>query len=582
MNCSTFNDSPSFIVPPTASLSFSSIRSTAASVALAAFSLVTPNAAVLAEELGDFAFPNTHISSTATTANTSNESSNTELQRQRHGRRRRKPINSVAIAVPLWAKNGSLSDISVENSELSAISARRRIAREAMNVFEGRYVDKNSIPWERIERKIERSSLKSDKELENLIRWILSCANDVYTRYLPSGELDGVRDGISGAMEGVGLIFSAETKGFRRSRQVIVKHVVRNSPAFDAGLLKNDQIVAIDTIRVSSMRIDDAAARLAGKFVSKDKNGNNKARKKGQVLITIVRDNDQRELSVMLTRRRFAVPTVTHELVKINPNEELLASSASVSSSLSQVPTGNVAVIQVRDFASRTAIHARRALRKAVTKGNLVGIVLDLRGNSGGLVDQAVSFSKLFLPRNRTVVQFIGRDGAISKEQTRIDRPYVLPPVIILVDERTASASELVLASLRDNCVGISIGTRTFGKGSVQAVVPLSNGTGVAVTVAAYRTPHGNRIADGVGIKPDWFKSDIQDDASGIVKQIYGKHPKKRIDWVNSKLDRCSPANRYRKTAQNINADNSASTNNRIRNSIWSPFVTLWKFTPFG
>lgn len=481
------HDGVAYIAPAIAA-----VRTAAASLALAALTLTAPE-----HTLAEYAAPAA------------------ECIRPCAGRRRQ---GRVAIAVPLWRPRTEPSESEAKALARAAAESRRRIAREAVSVFRSQYVDADAVSWGRLERRIERAALRTDGELASLIRWSLASANDAYTRYLPATELDGVRDGIDGAMMGVGIVFSAETHGWRRAQRVVVKHVVRASPAHDAGLQRGDEIVAIDTHRVNTMRVDDAASRLT-------------AHRRGRVLLTFVRRADpdtpdnRKELSVMLTRRRFSVPTVSHEYVR-----------------LSHLPDRRVAFLQVRDFAARTAAHARSALREISQAEGVVALVIDLRGNAGGLVDQAVAFAKLLLPRGRAVVAFVGRSDAVSVERTRSRRAPTPPkmPVLILADERTASASELVIAALRDNCVALTVGTRTFGKGSVQAVVPLSDGAGVAVTVAAYRTPAGRRIVDGNGLRPDWFRSDLADDAHAVT-QLFQRAPGRRLKWIQARLARCVP-----------------------------------------
>lgn len=428
------------------------------------------------------------------------------------------PYANAAVAVPRRPRTSfaipAIRRRERTQREIEAEKERKRVAIEALDVFEERYVNNNDLNWRRVRANVERRRLYSDEDLQNALRWAFSQADDAYTRYLAPGELEGMKDGIDGEMCGVGIVFNAETRGWRRAKRVVIKDVVRNSPAADAGLMRGDEITAIDMANVTSMHVDDATARLLGR------NG-------GKVLVSFVRREKSAspvELSVMLTRRRFEVPTVAHEYV--------------------QVPdVGTVAFLQVRDFAANTTAQARRSLR-AICRKSVEAIVLDLRNNAGGLVDQAVSFAKLFLPRDRVVVLFVGRDKQVTVEKTRLGwtlRARVRAPdvpIMILVDERTASASELVAAALRDNCRAVLVGNRTFGKGSVQAVVPLSDGAGVAVTVAGYRTPAGRKIADGQGLRPDWFRADLVDDAHSVT-QLFHRAPTRRLKWLRGRLEKC-------------------------------------------
>lgn len=171
-------------------------------------------------------------------------------------------------------------------------------------------------------------------------------------------------------------------------------------------------------------------------------------------------------------------------------------------------------------------------------------------------MDQAVEFATIFLPRDKVVVRFVGRDNEVSTEKSsarwfvRQRVRVVRQPVIILVDESTASSSELVAAALRDNCRAVIVGCSTFGKGSVQAIAQLSDGAGVAVTVARYRTPNDDGIEIGHGLKPDMFKGNMALDST-VVNQLLGRsggvramlgiaRTKGRIHWVRSRLAACS------------------------------------------
>lgn len=397
--------------------------------------------------------------------------------------------------------------------QIQAEQTRRRLLQEAWEVFRERYVDESAIDWGRLKRRVEVKKLRSDRDLNYALEWLFSHADDPFTRFLSASQLESMKDDIDGEMCGVGIVFYAEAQGWRRTKRVIIKHVVKNSPAAEAGLMTGDQITAIDMVGVRRMSFDEATQRLLG-------------REGRKVLISFCRavEGERIDLNVTLTRRRFEVPTVSAEI-------------------LDEPTVGKVGYLQVREFAANTASQARQAVRE-ISGGGAVLFVLDMRGNSGGLVDKAVEVAKVFLERDRIVVRFVGRNGAMTTERCgwRLWRPRVhvtKVPMVILVDNETASAAELVAAALRDNCRAVVIGNSTFGKGSVQAIVPLSDGTGVAVTVARYRTPKDKGIEMGRGLRPDLFKNNLAEDGASAVKELFGKSGARRMRWVVGRLGKC-------------------------------------------
>jgi carboxyl-terminal processing protease len=436
------------------------------------------------------------------------------------------PVVALAIRMPqrlvprtLFKPSGGGSgvDAAVKPLDDPAVIARaaelRGVALEAWDIFRDRYVDNQGIDWDRMRSRLERRSITTEHELHDAIEWMLAQARDQFTRFLPRNELSAMKDDIDGEMCGVGIVFTAESYGWRRTKRVIVKEVVRNSPAADAGLSRGDEITAIDTSTIRHMSVDDATNRLLGKQGHK-------------VSISFIRCDDRVEMSVTLTRRRFIVPTVSGEAVAV-PG------------------IGRVAFLQVREFAANTGLQARTIIRRLGRSGPIHMYVLDLRGNSGGLVDQAVEFARVFLNRHQVIVRFVGRDGAITFEKSGTpwfyrQRVRVLDePVVVLVDEATASASELVAAALRENCRAVIVGASTYGKGSVQAIAQLSDGAGVAITVAEYRTPSNTPILAGRGLKPDLFKPAMADDAAAVT-QLLANNPR-RLKWIRSRLASCTP-----------------------------------------
>jgi carboxyl-terminal processing protease len=402
--------------------------------------------------------------------------------------------------------------VEIDSAELTRRADLRAVAKEAWDIFHERYVDNPAIDWLLLRTRFDRRRVTSEEELHDTIDWLLSQAGDQFTRFLSPSELSSMKDDVEGVMCGVGIVFTAETHGWRRTKRVVVKEVVGKSPAAEAGLSRGDEITAIDTSSIRRMSIDDATSRLLGKDGDK-------------VSVSFIRCDDDVELSVTLTRRRFDVPTVSGEPVLV-PG------------------VGRVGFIQVREFAANTGLQARRAVRRLIKTGPVDAFVIDLRNNSGGLVDQAVEFAKVFLEREHVVVRFVGRGDIVTTEssdigwfcRSRVRVPCA--PVVILVDETTASASELVAAALRDNCRAVIVGASTYGKGSVQAIAQLSDGSGVAITVARYRTPSNSPIRSGRGLRPDLYKPDLADDV-GAVMQLLGRSPR-RFKWVQAKLSLCA------------------------------------------
>lgn len=456
---------------------------------------------------------------------------------------------------------------------------RRHVIEEGWEILKEQFVDDASIDWEAIHRRLQRrvKKMRTDEDLEQILDWLYTRAGDPFTRYLSHRQLEAMKGDIDGQMCGVGIVFNAERHGwFLRDKRVVIKQVVPGSPADEAGLVCGDQITAIDMTNISELSFDEATTRLLGKVGRK-------------VLLTFRRENDM-ELSVLLHRRRFQVPTVSAELVG-----------------------DDVCYVQIREFAMNTTKQMHECLHRIMktrqkkhvnmTMMNGMGaqpdgghemndrlklLILDLRGNSGGLVDKAVEVARMFLQPEETVVKFVGRSGTITVETGRDTRWWLLwslwrqlssvmpvflstwrtthggistmyETMVILVDSETASASELLACALRDNCKALIIGTTTFGKGSVQAIVPFSNGGGAAVTVARYLTPKDHAIGLGNGIRPDWVAFKIPSEPPLIVERLFGgprigrilglnKKPptasyqklnKKQIKWIKAKLESC-------------------------------------------
>ncbi len=242
---------------------------------------------------------------------------------------------------------------------------------------------------------------------------------------------------------------------------------IEDTPAYTAGVKAGDQIIRIDGKSTKDITIMDAVKQLRGP-------------KDTKVTITILREG----------------------LAK--PKEiELIRSTIKIRSVRSKVYDEHIGYIRIAQFQERTGDDLKKALREIETKAKpLNGIVLDMRNNPGGLLNQSVEVSDLFL-KSGTIVSTRGRAKTMeSKASAKDDGNEPTCPMIVLVNEGTASAAEIVSGALQDNGRAVILGTQTFGKGSVQTVIPLEDGAALKLTTAKYYTPNGRSI-QAEGITPD-------------------------------------------------------------------------------
>ena len=242
---------------------------------------------------------------------------------------------------------------------------------------------------------------------------------------------------------------------------------IEDTPAYNAGVKAGDQIIRIDGKSTKDITIMDAVKQLRGP-------------KDTKVTITILREG----------------------LAK--PKEiELIRSTIKIRSVRWKVYDEHIGYIRIAQFQERTGDDLKKALREIETKAKpLNGIVLDMRNNPGGLLNQSVEVSDLFL-KSGTIVSTRGRAKTMeSKASAKDDGNEPTCPMIVLVNEGTASAAEIVSGALQDNGRAVILGTQTFGKGSVQTVIPLEDGAALKLTTAKYYTPNGRSI-QAEGITPD-------------------------------------------------------------------------------
>jgi carboxyl-terminal processing protease len=292
---------------------------------------------------------------------------------------------------------------------------------------------------------------------------------DPHTVFMPPEVFKEMKIDTSGEFGGLGIEVA------RKGDHVVVVAAVEDTPASRAGIKAGDEIVRIDGANTQGVDLGEVLRRMRGPAGQR-------------VLLTIMREgfNAPRELAII--RDHIRIISVEGALY------------------------GGIAHVKVKNFQDRTDQYLRKELERLrkLNGQELRGVVLDLRNNPGGLLDQAVGVSDVFLPGGLTVVSTRGRNSAGSTEERSRDRDTEPDyPVVVLVNGGSASASEIVAGALQDHGRAVILGTQTFGKGSVQTVIELEDGSGLKLTIARYYTPSGRSIQEK-GITPDYLVPEVQ------------------------------------------------------------------------
>ncbi|MDJ0733402.1 MAG: S41 family peptidase [Nostocaceae cyanobacterium] len=333
------------------------------------------------------------------------------------------------------------------------------------------YVDGtfNQVDWNSVRKEYVLDKRYSDKqEAYKSIREMLKLLKDPYTRFMDPEEFKNMQVDTSGELTGVGIQISLDDE----TKRLIVIAPIEDTPAFKAGIQSKDLIVKINGKSTEGMDVNEAVTLIRGEPGS-------------EVNLTILRDGKEKEF--LITRARIEIHPVDY--------------------SLRRTPAGTVGYIRLKQFSANASKEMRDAI-KDLEKKKVSGYVLDLRNNPGGLLYSSVEIARMWLNEGK-IVSTKNRLGAQDQELAR-GRALTNKPVVVLVDKGSASASEILSGALKDNKRAVLVGTQTFGKGLVQSVRPLEDGSGLAVTIAKYFTPNGRDIHKQ-GIEPD-VKVDMKDE----------------------------------------------------------------------
>ena len=328
--------------------------------------------------------------------------------------------------------------------------------------FDSKTVDiRNIYKFNQIRNILKSEYLKDVNEntlLEGAIAGMVDSLGDPYTVYFNSEQMKMFMEKSEGSYVGVGISVNMDKDGL-----LTVIEPFDDSPAKNAGIRQGDKIIKVDDADVTGIRDEYMIINMI------------KGQENTKVRITVFRPSEGRPLEFEMIRKRIKIVNIRSEMHE-----------------------GNIGYIKIIMFDSDIAGEFENHLQRLLSNG-MKGLVIDLRDNPGGSYDQVVKIADRLLPEG-TIVYTEDKKGKRKTETS--DKTEFALPLAVLINGNSASASEILAGALKDYGKGTLVGTKTFGKGLVQVIVPLSDGSGIKVTVARYFTPSGVCIQD-IGIEPD-------------------------------------------------------------------------------
>ena len=346
----------------------------------------------------------------------------------------------------------------------------KELVDEVWQIIDKSYVDGtfNQVDWKAVRNDYLNRNYTSDEEAYKAIREMLKKLDDPYTRFMDPEEFKNMQVETSGELTGVGIQLTQDEK----TKKLVVISPIEDTPAFTAGILAKDIITKIDGKSTEGMDTNQAVTLIRGEANT-------------EVTLNILRGS--KELEFKLKRAK----------IEIHP----------VRKSVQKTPIGEVGYIRLNQF-SANAVSEMRSAIKDLEQKKVTGYILDLRSNPGGLLYGSIEIARMWL-KEGTIVSTVNRVGEADR-QTANKAALTDKPLVVLVDGGSASASEILSGALEDNKRAVLVGTKTFGKGLVQSVHGVGNGSGLAVTIAKYFTPNGTDI-NHAGIEPE-FKVELTEE----------------------------------------------------------------------
>ena len=299
------------------------------------------------------------------------------------------------------------------------------------------------------------NQVDDSKLIDGAIAGMVKALGDPHSLYMDKNMYKELLSHTEGSFGGIGVFMGL------KDNVVTVISTMEDTPGQEAGLQPGDQILKIDGVSANEMPFEQVAMKIRGESGSK-------------VVLLIHREGSE-DKEYEITRRNIQVHSVGHEML---PDD--------------------MGYVRIASFSEQTGKEFKEAYNDLQEKG-MKGMILDLRGNPGGLLTSCVEVANLLVPKG-DIVSIVQRDGTKEVHQSKLEE--VKYPLIVLIDGGSASAAEIVAGAIQDTNAGTLVGQKSYGKGSVQVVMPMQQGDALKLTIAKYYTPSGRSI-DGTGIEPD-------------------------------------------------------------------------------
>lgn len=355
------------------------------------------------------------------------------------------------------------------------------ILSEVQNIL-----DKDFITWR------ASSTLPTTKDLNyGIVKGYVEAYNDPYTQFFTPEESKQFESNIKGSFGGIGAYI-----GYKDGYTVIIS-TIKDSPAEKAGVKAGDIIVSVDATSTRGMSSDAVVAYVRGDI------GTN-------VVLEVLHKNDSKTTKIKITRAKVEIPILDTEI------------------------KGDVFVIHFYSFTEDSASKFQEALKKFSDSGKS-RLIVDLRGNGGGYLDSAINIASFFLPKDKLIVSEKNSKLGDGKKHYSLGYDFFNHNVLklgVLIDGGSASASEILAGALKDNGVATIIGEKSFGKGSVQQLIKLSDGSDLKVTVAKWFTPNGINISES-GINPDAVATSSEVTKLDTAGKLIDEQLNKAVDVVS-------------------------------------------------